>query len=270
MAKDIGLTLYPTTPIPDLTGLDDDGIVDAMVEWFYANFEDPAHETPYDGREGGFQYIWGGPYEASDELRDAFDTVPNELIERAIEEVEADGITDWAPSTNRVQPEYEDDDGSEEVEPEPIGDTGPLSPAYVRMQDRLAVIEELLNNLEPPPPGLGHNNPPPEAAYLAITAEERDEILKTVADLKATSVIPPNDEMPKTEANVAKLLKYGKKIAAWIKVHIVDKAGDAIGSSIGITISVGAAATLTGLGNVLLEAAQAGLEWLKWLSTIPF
>jgi hypothetical protein len=39
-----------------------------MRYWFHRNFEDPAEETPYNTREGGYLYIWGGPYNAHDEL----------------------------------------------------------------------------------------------------------------------------------------------------------------------------------------------------------
>ncbi len=40
--------------------------------WFHSNFEDPAQETPYNSREGGYLYIWGGPYNAHDELYGEF------------------------------------------------------------------------------------------------------------------------------------------------------------------------------------------------------
>ena len=32
------------------------------------NFEDPANETPYESSEGGYIYIWGGPYDALEQL----------------------------------------------------------------------------------------------------------------------------------------------------------------------------------------------------------
>ena len=35
-----------------------------MIEWFNQNFEDPAERTPYESAEGGYQWIWGGPYDA--------------------------------------------------------------------------------------------------------------------------------------------------------------------------------------------------------------
>jgi hypothetical protein len=51
---------------------DYDGIEDAskedqmelMEEWFRKHFEDPAERTPYESAEGGYIYIWGGPFDA--------------------------------------------------------------------------------------------------------------------------------------------------------------------------------------------------------------
>lgn len=69
-----------------------------LVYWFHRNFEDPVHETPYESAEGGYQYIFGGPYDARDELWNEFDgTVSETVINAAVEEVESDGIIDWAP-----------------------------------------------------------------------------------------------------------------------------------------------------------------------------
>lgn len=75
--------------------------IDYMAAWFHNLFEDPANETPYESREGGYQYVWGGPYEAEEELREEFEGVASEeAIEAAVEEVERGGILEWAPSSN--------------------------------------------------------------------------------------------------------------------------------------------------------------------------
>jgi len=92
----------PPTACPDIRGLADDDAAEAMVEWFRQNFEDPAESTPY---EGGYVYIWGGPYEARDELEDAFGKVASErALEIAVKEVESDGW-EWAPSGQRIGPQ---------------------------------------------------------------------------------------------------------------------------------------------------------------------
>ena len=69
-----------------------------MKEWFKLRFENPAEQTPYDSSEGGYIYIWGGPYEADDVLRDEFDgMVSNETIQECARELDDEGgCVDWA------------------------------------------------------------------------------------------------------------------------------------------------------------------------------
>jgi hypothetical protein len=62
------------------------------------NFEDPAESAPYVSAEGGYQWIWGGPYDAKEELWSKFGTiVPEVWIDEVVEKIESDGLTDWAP-----------------------------------------------------------------------------------------------------------------------------------------------------------------------------
>ena len=35
-----------------------------MHAWFHRYYQDPVHETPHESAEGGYIYIWGGPYNA--------------------------------------------------------------------------------------------------------------------------------------------------------------------------------------------------------------
>ena len=72
-----------------------------LVRWFRGMFEDPANETPYDKREGGYQFVWGGPYEARDEFDQEFGgIVSEEVIDAAVSEVERTGTVYWAPGPN--------------------------------------------------------------------------------------------------------------------------------------------------------------------------
>ena len=59
----------------DIVEMSKDQKIRMMVSWFHAHFEDPAHRTPYESREGGYQWIWGGPHEANDEVQDEFGEV---------------------------------------------------------------------------------------------------------------------------------------------------------------------------------------------------
>ena len=43
----------------------------AMQAWFYEHFESP-DTLPYDSSEGGYQWIWGGPYDPRQELEGEF------------------------------------------------------------------------------------------------------------------------------------------------------------------------------------------------------
>jgi hypothetical protein len=57
-----------------------------MVQWFHENYEDPAVRLPYESREGGYQWIWGGPYDAREQIGDQFSDIADEdAIEAAVE-----------------------------------------------------------------------------------------------------------------------------------------------------------------------------------------
>lgn len=80
--------------------------INAMRAWFYKNFENPVARTPYETREGGYQWIWGGPYDASEELHEEFnDLVPHDLIDELVKELN-DESWQWGPAE---QPEDYDD-----------------------------------------------------------------------------------------------------------------------------------------------------------------
>ncbi|QTK40640.1 hypothetical protein [Xanthomonas citri] len=74
--------------------------VAAMVEWFNARYEDPTHATPYMGSEGGYIWVQGGPYDASEEIQERFGhVVPDEVMQHAADYlVGEDGVWEWAPT----------------------------------------------------------------------------------------------------------------------------------------------------------------------------
>jgi hypothetical protein len=78
----------------DLRKAERDTQVEAMRTWFFQSFEDPAEHTPYDG---GYVYIWGGPYDAGEELRTEFEgLVPDDVI-KELENDLRDISWEWAP-----------------------------------------------------------------------------------------------------------------------------------------------------------------------------
>lgn len=103
MTKDI--EYEPEFTEADFEGLSRDEIIDVMREWFFDNFEDPAERTPYESAEGGYIYIWGGPYYTHEELSNFSGLVEEELIEELVSEINSQGF-EW---TAKESPEdYED------------------------------------------------------------------------------------------------------------------------------------------------------------------
>jgi hypothetical protein len=72
--------------------------IEAMRRWFYARYEDPANSMPYDGREGGFQFIWGGPYDPDEVIQERFSAVvPFDVMRSLIEDLWQECGDQWAP-----------------------------------------------------------------------------------------------------------------------------------------------------------------------------
>ena len=59
-------------PKENLNKLSKNEQIETMRYWFFSNYENPVDSCPYNGREGGYLYIYGGPYEANEELQTAF------------------------------------------------------------------------------------------------------------------------------------------------------------------------------------------------------
>ena len=153
--------------------------VDLLVDWFFSHFEDPAHETPYNGREGGYQYIHGGPYDAREELENQFPEELDQVIELAVSKIEADGIINWAPK--RVENEVEELWGELDVVPETIGEikTDDLLAEYSSSSlsvhfefDSDGIIKFAYPKTAPAPP---HNDP--IFAALLENTEQLGEVL---------------------------------------------------------------------------------------------
>jgi hypothetical protein len=70
--------------------------MDVMRHWFLQRYEDPVQDTPYISEEGDYQYIWGGPYDAEEQLQNEFDgIVPDDVIEELGDEFSNDSA-EWA------------------------------------------------------------------------------------------------------------------------------------------------------------------------------
>jgi hypothetical protein len=90
----------PVTP-SRIRRLDREAQVQLIADWFFSLYQDPANETPYNGREGGYLYIHGGPYDAREQIEAEFSGyVDDDIIEAATDFVESDGTLEWAPGHN--------------------------------------------------------------------------------------------------------------------------------------------------------------------------
>lgn len=120
----------------ELEGASRDEQRDAMELWFRARFEDPAERTPYESREGGYIWIWGGPYEAEEELRGRFDgIVPDDVIEELASDLSGE-CAEWAPTP---RPSDYDDEGLYEAVSSNVASARTLHDALKAIMELLAV-----------------------------------------------------------------------------------------------------------------------------------
>ncbi|WP_287789101.1 MULTISPECIES: hypothetical protein [Atlantibacter] len=86
-----------------------DDQLEIMRNWFYENYEDPANACPYDGREGGYAYIYGGPYDAHEELQNEFsEYIKPNFIEELATELQYECV-EWSGNSNNIDNWYDED-----------------------------------------------------------------------------------------------------------------------------------------------------------------
>lgn len=124
-------------PLKSLKYISKQNQLEVMRDWFFANFEDPANSCPYDGREGGYAYIYGGPYDASEELQEMFEQyVKLEYIEELVDELNME-CDNWSGNSDNVDDWYDDD----------IYDAvTSSSQPYIKFIDNIDKIKSLANN----------------------------------------------------------------------------------------------------------------------------
>lgn len=82
----------------ELLNKDRDAQLETMEVWFRSMYEDPAERTPYESREGGYIWIWGGPYDAACQLRAEFEgIVSDDIIEELADRLSGE-CPGWAPT----------------------------------------------------------------------------------------------------------------------------------------------------------------------------
>lgn len=267
-----------------------------LTWWFGIMFEDPANQTPYNSEDGGYQYIWGGPYDASDELNGEFGhLVSEEVIERAVAEVEEGGV-EWAPGPEHpdhqqgAQDYAESRAADDEDEEYDIGfdlreiqsrlDLG-ARPQYGddwERRRRLQILRDM-DELQFELPkdgkhgGIGHNQPPSD---LRITEEDTAKVLEAIVVIQTelTKAEPDAKEVVKSTSLLQSiwngLTKHASMTAEEFSKNFGKAAGIAAGTAVGAAVGAGIIAggvALGGGGGEMIEllggVVQSLGEWLQ-------
>ncbi|WP_150125026.1 hypothetical protein [Tsuneonella mangrovi] len=252
-----GLELKPTSEPSEIDWEDADGAVEAMVEWFLANFEDPAMETPYESAEGGYIYIWGGPYDAQVELWDAFPDASEELIERAVDEIQSDGLFDWAPAGIRIQPDDLPDDDA----PHPS-----LEERLEALGEQLDRIEQHIAYWRDRAPQMGHNGPPDE---FRLDPDDEDLVAAEASVAEVRGELAKPDRANAADAEVIQkaesaFKRLADKIRGWIKAGLGALALGAIGGA-GKVMGEAIAKDPEKFWSELTEAGSTLAHWAEHL-----
>lgn len=248
-----------------------------LVWWFNSMYEDPAQETPYNSEEGGYLYIWGGPYAADEELYDEFGSfISEEVIQSAVEEVTSDGIFDWAPGHNHPDHKRDDEDYEDsrderqayEVNFDEImrqidsGQAASFGDDWERSKRR-EIIQDL-NELELHLPvavrehgGMGHNQPPEQY----VLSEDRANLIREAASI-IRGELSRDEPDAKSVANAASIFRSA---LSWTGKKI-DKAADefasTFGKSLGATAAIATTAYFSGVGPIIGRIWTNTIEWL--------
>ncbi len=95
-----------TISVSEFRKLPKDAKKEVMRVWFSERYEDPVHNSPW--IDGGYVFINGGPYDATELLEDEFSgLVAGEVIKELAEELSSECF-DWTGASDRV--EYQDYD----------------------------------------------------------------------------------------------------------------------------------------------------------------
>jgi hypothetical protein len=109
----------------------------AMREWFLARYCDPVHNMPYNGREGGYQFINGRPFDPAEVLPDRFGRmVEEDVLQEVIDDLHLQVGDEWAPIEIRPPRDYDEDYGVVvETSDQPL----------VRLRERLEQSKQVLS-----------------------------------------------------------------------------------------------------------------------------
>lgn len=81
--------------------------ISVMKYWFLERFENPVNGSPYETAEGGYIFIWGGPFDASEQLAHEFSgRVSEKIIADTAQELETEHeCYEWTYANVNDEPE---------------------------------------------------------------------------------------------------------------------------------------------------------------------
>lgn len=248
----------------DLRRLDREELIEVMKTWFFENYEDPAEKTPHDNSEGGYLYIWGGPYDAAEELHSEFgEYVSEDLIDQVVDQVQSDGLYDWAPKNIGDNETADPDDGSwpSIVITDPPEEHLSEEAARQEVLDRLTALETANARLGDQPPMMGHNQPPEPLEDVPLSGAD-GRTIKVVIQLVRKEAESGKPDAQRLDREASKLRVIASRLGGWLKRRL-NKGADAFA----IALGAGLAANLSGLYEALVGAWQAIANWIGILSS---
>jgi hypothetical protein len=255
---------------------------DVMLEWFRENYENPVNRTPYVSADGGYQFIYGGPFDAREELEGEFlDTASEKLFSEVVEELEEESDV-W---THTPRPgDYGDLDEDEQeidrdvldqiaraVSADVIGRFGDVFETQLRAEVKSSISRLLEEIRRTRAVGIGHNNPP-EAIDEALTEQDRVEIERAAVQISASL----DEERPDLHLVVektsvlrtvlSKAYRAAGKALGWTAKKL-DVAVDGFAKKLGERLAD--ATVLSGFGYGLIQVfGDTYVKIVTWLQTV--
>jgi hypothetical protein len=193
-----------SNPPGNFVDQDDESNKEAVLNWFYENFEDPVHSTPYNSQEGGYLYIKGGPYAAREIITVVFgNIISDDLIEEIVDEINRESDI-WVPSSSRLLRPEEDKERAL-----------PAEYSHEQMVRRVAELKELLNDKRGPAVGIGHNKPPEPIDEQPLNPDQKQELEKALDVLAEQPLEPTNAALAKAALETVNSTK--KMLADWAR-----------------------------------------------------
>lgn len=134
-----------------LKSMSDEEKTEYMKEWFHSRYEDPVNHTPYMTSEGGYIWIYGGPFDAQEELENEFFEFVDELLIEELSEELSDESFQWTRTQNFDQELYPRADGDLYYELDNLSTDGEIVIRLLKDIDQIEAIvkhSETLNPLE--------------------------------------------------------------------------------------------------------------------------